>query len=432
VLEWLVILLLLLANGVLAMSELALASARRIRLEQRAERGDAGAKVALELTANPTRLLSTVQVGITLIGILAGAFGGAALAGDVALTLKAWGLHEEYADALALSGVVVIITYLSLVVGELVPKRLALQNPERVASIVSRPMKALALAVGPVVAILSFSTEVVLRLFGVREHRQEAVSEEEVRGLIQEGAAQGVFHERERELIERVFHLADQRVKALMVPRADIVWIDADATVERVRLIVATSPHSHFPVCEGSLDKLVGVVHVKDLVKNSLITGADVKASELARVPLFVPENTPAMRLLERFREMNTHVAFLVDEFGGVEGLVTLNDLVEAIVGDVAQTQGDDKPGAVRRADGSFLVDGRLPVEDLRRALDVEELPIPETAEAHTAAGLVLALLGHVPRTGEIVERGGLRFEVVDMDRQRVDQILVSRITTVG
>ncbi len=421
-----ILILLLLVNAVLVMAELAVVSAKRVRLEHMAEKGDRGARAALELGSSPLRFLSTVQIGITAIAILSGAFGERSMAKGLAEYLAAFPWLAPYAEVASLIVVVAGITFFSLVVGELIPKRLALAHPEAIARVVSRPSRLAAKLASPLVALLSGSAEGTLKLFGFRENKEHDVSEEEIRGMIEKGTQSGVILEAEQELVERVFRLGDQRVGELMVSRADITWIDAQAGVERVRLVVATSPHSHFPVCEGSLDTIVGVVHVKDLVKHGMIAGDAISLRELARPPVFVPEATPAIRLLERFREARTHVMFVVDEFGGVKGLVTLNDLVERVMGDAVLLDTGEQPQVVQRADGTLLVDGRLPAADFWREVGVEPPPQDELADVNTTGGLVVALMGHLPRVGETVERFGLRIEVVDMDRRRVDQVLVT------
>lgn len=423
--EFAIILLLVLLNGVLAMSEIAIVSARKVRLQQAADRGDARSKAALALAQSPTRFLSTVQVGITLVGTIAGAFGGARIAGDVQEYIKDWPWVGAYAGTVALVAVVVLITYLSLVLGELLPKRLALARPEAIARFMARPMGILSMISSPVVKVLTFSTEALLKPFGLKDEDQ-AFSEEDIRGLLEQGAKSGVVLEAERELVERVFRVGDQQVRELMVPRNEIVWLDLGATRERITITVATSPHSHFPVCKGSLDRPVGVVHVKDLIKNSLVA-EDISLEALARPPLFVPETTQAITMLNRFRRSEQHVALIVDEFGGIEGLITLNDIVEALIGQVQRGGVTDEPEVVERADGSLLLDGRLSISDFRALINVDTLPMEDEADYTTLAGFFIANLGRIPKTGDIFEWQGLKLEVVDMDRQRVDKLLFNR-----
>lgn len=415
-------------------------ASRKVRLEQAVERKEPGARTALTLSEHPTRYLSTIQIGITLIGLLLGALGEASLAErfegwliGVAPALKA------QAHIISIVLVVLGLTLAVLCVSEILPKRLAMANPERTARWLGAPVKWLALPAAPIVWLLTKGTEAVLALFGVKGD-DDAVNEEEVRGLIIKGTETGIFHAKEGEIVDRVFDLADRKVKSLMVPRSEIVWIEASDSVERMRVIVATSPHSHFPVCKGGIDNLVGIVHVKDLVKFGLVSGLSgsdpihFNVEELARAPLFVPENTLSLKLLDRFRETREHLAIVVDEFGGTEGIVTLNDLVGAIVGDVVRPEGE-AASILKRADGSYLVDARAAVDDLCRELEIDTFDLTELGESgdiNTVAGLVLSLLGHLPKTGETVDGFGLRFEVLDMDRQRVDKVLVSKLDAGG
>jgi putative hemolysin len=418
-----VILLLIVANGVFAMAELAIASSRRVRLQRRAAEGDAGARAALELAGDPGRFLSTVQIGITLIGILTGAFGGPSLGSYVAHGLARVPFLGRYSEALGLGLVVVAITYLSLVIGELVPKQLALGNAEGIAGRVARPMQLLSGLAAPAVWLLSASTALVVRLLGVRPAAGPAVTEDEIRLLIEQGTAAGVFHEAEQQVVERVFRLGDRRVADLMTPRPRVVWLDVAAPPEAARRAMAASPHHFFPDCRGDLDHVVGVVSVKDLWARAA-ADEPVDLAALARPVLVVPEGTPAFKALEAFRRAGASLALVVDEFGGIEGLLTLTDLLEALVGDFPAAPGGE-PRAVRREDGSWLVDGLLPVDAFREAVPAVGVD-PGRVEYQTVGGLVLARLGRIPRAGDRFEWGGLRFEVVDMDGNRVDQVLVT------
>ncbi|MBS0190969.1 MAG: HlyC/CorC family transporter [Planctomycetes bacterium] len=435
-LELALIALLLLINALLVAAEIGIVASRKLRLEQSVERGEPGARRALRMAEQPTRYISTIQLGITVIALSLGALGEASLADR----FQEWLAHqfpplERHAHIISLVTVVIGLTLVMLWLSEILPKRLAMSNPERIARWFGAPVGWMATIAGPLVWVLTKATDAVLAVLGIKGAGSEAVNEDEVRGLIEKGTEAGVFHAKEGEIVDRVFELADRKVKNLMVPRSEIVWIESTDGVERVRVIVATSPHSHFPVCRGGLDNLIGVVHVKDLVKFGLVSGvsggetARLNVEELARTPLFVPENTLALKLFDRFRETRDHLAIVVDEFGGTEGIITLNDLVGAIVGEVARPEGIEAE-IVRRDDGSYLVDARVAVSDLCRELEVD-LPdlseLGENVDANTVAGLVLALLGHVPRTGETVEGFGLRFEVVDMDSRRIDKVMVSR-----
>ncbi len=423
----LILILLLVVNGVLAMSELAVMTSRPSRLQQAAKAGSKGAATALTLAREPTRFLSTVQVGITLIGILAGAFGENALSGRLEPVLaKVPGL-EAHADTAALAIVVLVITYFSLVVGELVPKRIALAHPEVVASAIARPLNALSVAAAWPVRLLSYSTDALLRVFRVGAHRRDDVSEDDVRSLLARAASTGIFMPQELKLFQRTMRAGDLVVRDLMVSRTDIVWIDENESIEAVRVLVGTSPHSHFPVCKGSLDKLVGVVHIKDLIAYGLLAGTDFKVTAVAQKPLFVPETMPALRLLDQFQSTRVHIAFVVDEYGGTQGLLTLNDITAAIVGDISR-RGEEAPPAMRRRDdGSWLVDGRLPLHELVVGLELPPEAEAELPDVSTAAGLVTTLLGHIPREGESASWQGFLFEVVDMDATRVDKLMVRR-----
>lgn len=422
--EILLVLFLIVCNGLLSMAEAAFIASRKVRLAAAAERGDRGAKAALALSENPSHFLSTGQIGITMIGILSGAVGERALADDVAGLLAGIPGVGGNAGWMASVITVLVITYLSLVVGELVPKRLAMASPEKIAAALAAPMTILLAVVRPLAILLTKSTEGLLAVVGIKPRSTDAVTEEEVRGMIEQGAETGVFEKTEHKIVDRVFRLSDRVVGELMVPRTEIDWLPADATIERVRVAVATSPHSHFPVCRGGLDHLVGVVHVKDLVKSGLITDR-IDLEELMAPPLYVPENMPALKALETFRENRSHIAFVLDEYGAMVGLITLNDLVESIVGEVVREGEGEDPMAVQRADGSWLLDGLLPVDALREIMDSEKLPKEEEAEYATLGGLVMAYLGRIPRAGDRFEWERFTFEVMDMDRQRVDKVLV-------
>lgn len=428
--ELILLALLLLLNGVLAMSEIAVVSARKTRLRQQSEAGDASARAALELAEDPARFLSTVQIGITLVGILAGAFGGATVAEQLGGRLAAVPVVGPYADAVALAVVVGGITYLSLVVGELVPKRVGLAHPEAVARLIARPMRTLASWAGPVVWLLSLSTGAVLRLLPARPAAEAAVSEDDVRAMLAEGARVGVFHSAEQEIVESVFDLGDRRVRELMTPRPLLAWIDLEKPADEAWRIVADAPHSYYPVCRGHPDDLVGVVSLKELAVR-LLAGERPSLDGLARPPLFFPEQLPAFAALERFKQQSPRVALVVDEHGGIAGLITPTDVLEAMVGDLAPAQGEAPGGPVRRQDGSWALDGLMPVDEAFELLGVESAG-EEAAEVDTLGGLAMAELGRVPAVGDAFTWGGVRFEVVDMDGRRVDKLLAAPIDGSG
>lgn len=422
--------LLIVCSSLFTAAEMSLVSSRRSRLESARERGAAGARAALGLLDTPTRLFSTVQIGNTLITVLIGALGESAAAGTITPLIAAQGVPETTARHASLGVTVVAVTFFTIIFGELVPKRVAQSAPERVASILSPPMTLVATVAAPAVWLLSHLTDLVLAALRVRPRAEHEGAEDEVRSLMRAGARGGLFHESERQIVERVFALSDRTVKSIMVPRTDIDWLPADASVHRVRVEVATTSHSHFPVCRTGLDDLIGVVHVKDLVKSGLISD-DVKLTELARKPVFVPESLPALKLLDLFRQRNERVAFVLDEYGVLEGLVTLNDVVEAIVGDTAAAgDAEPEPMVVRREDGSMLLDGMLPVGELRRLMFGEHssaaLPKEDEAAFETLGGFVLAYLGRIPATGDTFAFDRFRFEVVDMDRHRIDKVLLT------
>jgi putative hemolysin len=416
------ILLLVGANGLFAMAELAVLSARRPRLRQLAESGDRRARVALDLVDDPNRFLSTVQVGITTVGTLAGAFGGATLAEELAARIGEVPGLAPYAEAIGLGVVVAGIAYVSLVLGELVPKRLALGRPERIALAVAIPLRLLSIVAIPVVRLLAGSTELVLRAFGVRAAERPPITEEEVKILIQEGARAGVFEPAEQEMIQRVFRLDNLRASTLMTRRAEIVWIDPADPPDRVRLKVTGGAHSRFPVCDGGLDKILGIVRARDLLAQ-VADGRPFDLRGLLRMPLLIYERMPALRVLERFQRTGTHIALVLDEFGGVGGLLTLHDIMEAIVGALPPAGEPAEPRATRRPDGSWLLDGRITRQEFEDLFPPARLP---EGDYETLAGFILAHLGRIPQVADRFEWGGFRFEIMDMDGNRIDQILVT------
>ncbi|HEX5724959.1 MAG TPA: hemolysin family protein [Longimicrobiaceae bacterium] len=423
--EILLILFLLVLNGVFAMSEIAVVSARRSRLRERAEAGSGGARRALRLAEEPNRFLATVQVGITLVGILAGAYGGATLAEHLAARLERYAALAPYAEAIALFLVVLAITYFSLVIGELVPKRIALHHPEAIAARVAGPMHALSRIGWPLVWVLTTSTEALLRVLRIRESGDPPVTEGDIAALLEQGAETGVIEEEEQELVERVFWLADQRVDAVMVPRVQVAWLDVNAPPDVARQEMLRLPYSRFVVADGSLDRVVGVVHVRDAWR-AREEGRELDLRALATEPLFVPETTAALRLVEEFRRTGTEVALVVSEYGGIEGVVTLHDLTQEVLGDFPAAHLPPEPCIVARDDGSLLVDGALAMEELREALGLPERRSDERPEYRTLGGFVFTRLGRVPQTGDRVPLEGFTLEVVDMDRRRVDKVLVT------
>ncbi len=420
-----IILLLILFEGFMSGSEFAVVSARKPRLQHRADEGSKGAKIALDLANHPNRFLSTVQIGITLVGILAGAFGGAKLAGPLSHELAKVPWIGDYSNALGVAIVVALITYVTLVIGELVPKRLALQSPEGVAVRIARPMHALSRLTAPIVWLLAKSSDRVIKLFGVRASNEPPVTEEEVELLLLQGTQAGVFEETERAMVEGVFDLGERSANELMTPRHRVVFLDVEQDDEENRRRMAESPHAYYPVCAGSLDGIQGLVSVKDLWNRKMAGRSDYWRD--AVIPaLYIPESLPVFAVIEQFKHAGAHLAIVIDEYGGAEGVLTLNDVVEDIVGDLEPTPEPGDPRAVRRNDGSWLMDGSLPVHEARELLDIDPLPGEVEGEYETMGGFMMAALQRIPVTGEQVTAEDHTFEVVDMDGNRVDKILVT------
>ncbi len=428
-LEVITILVLVLINGFLSMSEMALVAARKARLKQFVEQGDVRAGKALALVESPGLMLSTVQVGITLISILTGVFGGATLANRLAALLESWPLVAPYAHAVSLTFVVLTITYLSLILGELAPKRIALNGAERIARMVAPLMTILAWVVSPLVRFLSASTDLVLRAIGVSVSTETPVSDEEVRILIEQGTESGVFEPIEEEIVGQLFRLSDLNVGALLTPRTEIAWLDLNDSAEEIATTLSSFSHSRFPVADGSLDKVVGLVLVKDLFAQTLV-GQPLELREVMQSPLFIPDSTPAFEALERLRQTRTHIAMIIDEYGGLEGLVTLSDFVEAIIGEVLDVGDPEDPDVVRRADGSYLLDGLTPIDRFQELFDIKEMPAENEGYYQTVGGFVMTMLGRVPTTGDVFDWNQMHMEVMDMDGRRVDKVLVSLVPT--
>jgi putative hemolysin len=422
-----IIVVLTLLNGLFAMSETALVSSRKERLKQRAEAGDRGARTALELADDPTRFLSTVQIGISLIGVLAGAFGGATLAEPLSGALSRVPGLASYSWLVAFGIVVATITYLSLIIGELVPKRLALNDPETAASRLARPMRFLSTLAYPGVWLLATSTEVVLRLLRARRSDDPPITEQEVETLLVEGERAGVFEEEERELVGRALRLDDRSVRELMTPRPRIIWLDTEDPPQEHRRLVVEHRHSYYPVARGDLDNLVGLASVKDAWVQ-MMAGEHVNLLEVLRQPIFVPEGAPATAALEAFKSSGVPLALVIDERGNCEGLLTPTDVLEALVGEVPDIHNPaEEPPIVRRADGSWLVDGLLAAEELRAHLGLGQLPNEGREDYQTVGGLVMDQLGRIPVEGDRFEWDGFSFEVLDMDGRRVDKVLVEK-----
>lgn len=417
------ILLLILLNGVFAMAEIALVSSRKARLQRLADEGRAAAVVALALQDSPSRFLSTTQVGITTVGILSGAIGENLLSDPLAQWLAQTSL-AAYAEPIALGCTVLLITYLSVVVGELVPKRLALLSPESIAMVVARPMNYLARIVSPLVWLLSSSCTLLIRLLGVRHREEPPITEEEIKVLMEEGAEAGVFQENERAFVANVLQLDELSVGAIMCPRQDIYAIDLQDELQEQLRRLSDSPYSRVPVCRGGFGRVVGVLQRSDLLKPAL-EGTPIDLERVLHPPLYVHEEVTCIALLERFRTRRQEFAIIVDEFDDLQGIVTLRDVLTAIVGNFPNAGQEGEPEIIRRKDGSWLIDGGLPIERLKQVLDIRtDLPGEEEGVYHTLAGLVMHCLQRVPAITDRFECGGWRFEVLDMDRTRIDKVL--------
>lgn len=425
--EILIIFLLLIINGLFAMAEIAVLSARKARLQQQAMEGNRKARVALGLATNPNQFLSTVQIGITLVGILAGAFGGATVAEELGIYFKRFAFLAPYGEALSVGLVVLAITYFSVILGELVPKRLALNHAERIATSLAVPMRALSVVMSPFVRILTLSTDLVIRLLGIRPSTEPPVTGEEIKVLIEQGTRVGVFEEAEQGMIEGVLRLGDRRAGELLTPRTRIVWFDLNDSWEEIKQEIITSRHSRFPLAEGDLDKVLGIVDAKDILVQSL-RGESFDLRALLTEPLLVPESMPALQVLELFKQRGSHLALVLDEYGGLQGLITHNDILEDIVGYVPLSAGTEEPNAVRREDGSFLVDGLLPIDRLKEILNIEKWPDEEVGHYQTVGGFVITQFGRIPSVGQRFEWGDYDFEVMDMDWRRVDKVLITAI----
>jgi putative hemolysin len=415
---------LILAQGLLALAEAALSGARKSRLKVWAARGDRGAEAAIRLGEDPRGFAPTLQAGITFLGSFAGVYAGAALQPRLSGAIDQGGPLADYRGAIGVASVALLVAMVMFVVGDLIPRRIALHRPESIARAVSRPSRALATLIGPLVRAVSRATDRVLRVVGIHPTSETPITEESIQELMQVGTKAGVFEEAEHEMVKRVLRFSDRRARGLMTPRNEIAWIDLADPPEEVRRKVISSPHSRFPVCDQSLDNLLGIVHVKDLLGH----GEGVEPFRIKghlTLPVFLYEGTHGLKILEMLRASGTHNAVVLDEYGTVEGLLTLTDILEAIVGDIPDRSEDEEPRAVRRADGSWLLDGRLPLDEFRDLLDLPALP---EGDFHTLAGLAVAQLGHIPSIGESFDAWGLHVEVVDMDGNRVDRLLVGRM----
>jgi putative hemolysin len=418
--EIFIILGLILLNGLFSMAEIALVSSRKARLEAQANKGDLRAKEALKLANHPDHFLSTVQIGITLIGILTGIYSGEQLKTDLVAYIGRFESLSQYRNGIATTILVVVITYFSMVLGELLPKRIGLSKPEVIAKLVAGPMRIVSLITYPFIWLLTKSTEVLSRLFRIKA-KDTHVTEEEIKAIISEGTEQGTIEEAEQEIIERVFHLGDRNITSLMTHRSDIIWFDINDNEQSIKDKILAEPHSVYPICEGSVDNIKGMVSLKDLY----ITNDLTVFKQVMKPALFVPENVTAYNVLERFKEKRNHACFIVDEYGSVQGMITLNDILEAIVGGMPEPDAGDYE-IVERHDGSFLVDAQIPFYDFLTRFEKTEHMHEGEQEFDTLAGFILHKLERIPHAGDSLDWEGFRFEIIDMDAQRIDKVLVN------
>jgi putative hemolysin len=426
-LEILIILLLIIINGVFSMSEIAIVSSRKVRLQQKADDGDKDALAALALTEEPNRFLSTVQIGITLIGTLTGALGGATLANRLALILATIEPLEPYAVGISFALIVIATTYFQLVLGELIPKRLGMNNPDGITLTVSRPMQFLSKITSPLVSLLSSSTDLGLRLLGVKPSEEPPVTEEEIKVFIEQGTQSGIFEAAEQDMIESVFRLADRYIDAIMTPRTEIEWIDLDQTNAEIMADIRASNHSRFPAAHDNLDDVQGILSAKDFL-DKMLTGENFDTQPLLQTPLFVPDSMSALKVLEMIRASGVHEALVIDEYGGLLGMVTLYDILRAIVGDLPTAGEGEEPQIITRDDGSWLLDGLLSIDDFKDLTETEKLPGEDRIGFQTLGGFILSYLGNIPQVGQTFDWQNLHFEIMDMDGRRIDKILVRRL----
>jgi len=417
--EILLLLGLILLNGLFSMSEIALVSARKARLEAQANKGDKKAKDALELANHPDRFLSTVQIGITLIGVLTGIFSGEKLKDDFMGFLTQWPSLQPYSSGLATTLIVIIVTYFSLVLGELVPKRIGLSRPEAIAKTMAKPMNVISIITYPFIWLLTKSSILLVKLFNIKADENQ-VTEEEIKAIISEGTEHGAIEEAEQEIIERVFHLGDRNITSLMTHRSDIIWFDVEDNEEMIRGKIMENPHSVYPICEGDIDNLKGVISIK----NIYISDDKIPFKELMQPALFVPDNNTAYQVMEKFKESKIHSCFIVDEYGSIRGMITMNDIMEAIVGEMPEIHADDYE-IVAREDGTYLVDAQIPFYDFLTRFNKTEWIADSDQQFDTLAGCILHELERIPLTGDKMEWKDFQIEIIDMDGHRIDKVLV-------
>jgi putative hemolysin len=420
-----IVLVLILINGLFVTSEMAIISAKKVRLQNLVNQGNKKALLALDLANNPSSFLPTVQVGITLMAILSGARGESAVSKQLMPLLISVPALKNYAEPIAATVAITIVTYLTLIIGELVPKQLALNSPERISVLVAKPLNWLGWIGSPINHVLSISSDLIVKVLGIRPSTEPEVTEEEIRVMIGQGTEAGMFEEVEQDMMERVMGLGDRKISALMTPRPDIVWLDIDDPWPVNRDKIVASQYSRFPICKEVLDDVIGVMHVSDMLSQALV-GQPIDLTSSLIQPLLVPESTKGLKVLEQFKETGTHIGMVVDEYGVIQGLVTLNDLLEEIVGDIQDVEQPEEPHAVQREDGSWLLDGMLPIEEFLEIFKIEEEAIEQRGSYNTLGGFIIMQLGKIPQETDHFEWEHLRFEVMDMDGNRVDKVLVS------
>lgn len=419
--------ILLIINGLFSMTEMAVVSLRKSKLQSEVAKGNRKAQTAIDLAENPGDFFSTIQIVITLVGVVTGAIGSVAFSAPLARVIAQVASVSRFADSIAVLIVSLLVTYFSLVIGELIPKRIALASPEKIALNVSGAMTAIARISKPIVAFLSFSTDLGLKLLGVQENKEPAVSEEEVKVMIEEGKRSGVFEETEQDIVESVFRMSDRAVHAMMTPRTDVTWVDLDESTQEILDEIRESNDSYYPVVRGGADNVLGILNAKKIL-DRFILGEEVCLDELIDTPLYLPESTPALAALESLRKSGKQAAIILDEYGGFSGLVTLVDILEELVGEIPSSDDETyEPEIVTRDDGSWLIDGGLDIEDMKDMLGIDELADQERVDYQTVAGFMLSQFGFIPKAGDSFQVGEYRFEVVDMDGRRVDKVLVTR-----
>lgn len=422
--EIIIILLLIILNGIFAMAEIAIISARKSKLQKQADEGNRNAQTALNLAQSPGRFLSTVQIGITFVGIFAGAFGGETIAVSLSEKLSTIPLLTPYAKGISLFLVVAFITYLSLIIGELVPKRIALNNPVTIAKFVATPMNVISSLASPLVSLLTVSTDLVFRLLKIKPSSEPFVSDEEIKLLMMEGARKGIFNLAEKDIVERTLKLSDKKINSLMTSRKEIDWLDINSPLSTLKNKIAKHPHANFPVAENGLDKVVGIVGSEDILTNFLLN-EKIQLQKLIHKPIFVPESMNALKVLELFRKSGIHISLVVDEYGSVQGLVSLTDILEAIVGDIPSLDELNHKEITKREDGSFLVDGLVTIDEFKEYFKIKKIPEEHSGIFHTIGGFVIYKLGFIPSSGDKFEWENYKFEIMDMDGNRIDKALI-------